>query len=92
MARSYQKVPGWTDNGRHTRYAKKQANKRVRRTDDISDGNAYRKVYCSWDICDYRFLEYNPEAYRLKLLQKLQGGYITPEKMIENWYRAWMRK
>jgi len=32
---------------------KRQANKRVRRTKDISDGSAYKRVYCSWNIHDY---------------------------------------
>jgi len=56
MSRSYRKHveiskdPG----GPYRKFAKKMAKRKVRRTKDIPDGKAYRKVYCSWEICDYR--------------------------------------
>ena len=52
MSRSYKKHPvfkfvqGW---------AKKSANKKVRRTKHLSNGNAYKKLY--WDVIDQRGYE-----------------------------------
>ena len=31
---------------------KKKANRRVRKTPDIPDGKAYKRVFSSYDICD----------------------------------------
>ena len=57
MSRSRKKTWGWTDH--QTPNAKQQkrfANKRVRRTGDTPNGGAYKKPYCSYNICDYKFL------------------------------------
>ena len=55
MSRSYKKSPVMAD---RNPYCKKQANKRVRKyLKDIANGKAYRKLYCSWNISDYRFRE-----------------------------------
>jgi hypothetical protein len=57
MSRSYKKFPGYTDHHTpHSRWAKRQASKAVRRTFDLSDGRSYKKVYPSYDICDYKFI------------------------------------
>ena len=89
MARSYQKVPGWTNNGPHTRYAKRQANKRVRHTWDIPNGTGYRRVFNTWDIHDFKQLEYHPESYRRELLAECGSDSAKFNKW---WYRAWMKK
>lgn len=48
--------------------AKRQANQRVRRTSktkDIADGKAYKKEFCSYDICDWSFhAPKDKKAYR----------------------------
>ena len=36
------------------RWWKRQASKAVRRA-DVQDGGTYKRVYDSYDICDYRF-------------------------------------
>lgn len=55
MSRSYKKHPWATDNA-DKKFHKKVANKRVRRFNhDIANGNAYRRLYPSYDICDYKF-------------------------------------
>jgi hypothetical protein len=57
MSRSYKKEPVVKD---YNRNSKKYANRKVRRkfkNCDYPNGNAYRKLTCSWDICDYRFRE-----------------------------------
>lgn len=56
MSRSYRR-PWITDNYGNVsrRRAKKWANREVRRFKGaIADGGQYRKIFCSWDICDYR--------------------------------------
>ena len=51
MSRSYKKSPWSGDSGP---WWKRQANKKVRRyKKDLSNGKDYKKLYCSWDICDY---------------------------------------
>jgi len=37
----------------------------------MQNGGAYKKVFCSWDICDYRFLYFRR---------------IEVEKHAERWY------
>lgn len=56
MSRSYKHHPYFKCAG-DTSY-KKLFNRWLRRTtdiDDIPDGNAYKKKYCSWFIADYIF-------------------------------------
>src|SRR4051812_25704832 len=59
MARSYRK-PYCTEGYRrkHRRKQKRLANRKVRRVPlhrDIPGGSAYRKYFCSWNICDWRW-------------------------------------
>ena len=52
MSRSRKKHPVITDKAQ--KWAKKDANKRVRNTDEITNGSNYKKHFNSWDICDYK--------------------------------------
>ena len=56
MSRSYRKTPEIHKDspGSWRKYAKTQANQKVRRTKNIPNGRAYKKVYCSWEICDWK--------------------------------------
>lgn len=90
MSRSYQKVPGWTNNGRHTSFAKKQANKVIRHAEDIPSGGFYRRLYCSWNIHDYRLLEFG--NYWVRLWFGKHSDWYTDEQKHREWYRAWMHK
>lgn len=56
MSRSRKKTWGVCD---RCPYAKRQANKKVRRTPGISSGGSYKKVYDPWNICDFKFLYFN---------------------------------
>lgn len=54
MSRSYKKTPGYYD---RNPFMKNYANRRVRKKPvdfDLADGNAYRRLTCPWDICDYK--------------------------------------
>ena len=60
MSRSYKHTPGWTDGGTpYRKWAKRQANKIVRKAKVVHNGSAYKKLYCSYDICDYKFIYYS---------------------------------
>lgn len=54
MSRSYKKNPVSKDSSTYSKFCKKKSNKRVRRIPDIPNGNSYKKVWDSWDICDWR--------------------------------------
>lgn len=53
MSRSHKKHPVITDKAQ--KWAKKDANKRIRNAKDIGNGSNYKKYYNSWNICDYKF-------------------------------------
>ena len=60
MSRSRKKTWGWTDHKTpNSKQQKRAANKTVRRSWDIPNGCAYKKLYCSYDICDYKFLYFS---------------------------------
>lgn len=47
---------------RNDKHNKKSANKKVRRySDDIANGKAYKKIYESYDICDFAFIILNED-------------------------------
>lgn len=60
MSRSFKKVPSICD---RNPYAKNQANRKVRRIrkDLLANGNMYKKFYCSYSICDFRFLFFSKD-------------------------------
>lgn len=64
MSRSYRK-PIWTEGygGKWRKFAKRKANKSVRQN-KIPNGKAYKKFFNSWDICDFKFVEYDPAKIR----------------------------
>lgn len=60
MSRSYREpwfVCGY--GSKYKKYIKRYANSIVRNTIDVPDGRAYRKLFDSWNISDYRFA-WNP--------------------------------
>lgn len=34
--------------------AKRQASRKVRMEEELASGGAYKRCFCSWNICDYR--------------------------------------
>jgi len=65
MSRSLRKpwyVDGWKGSKRK-QFFKRHANRKVRRTAvDIADGKAYRKLFDSWSICDFKWF-YDPKPH-----------------------------
>lgn len=57
MSRSYRKP--WVTDGykgsKTKQYCKNQANRLIRRTKDVPNGNRYRRYYEQWNICDYKW-------------------------------------
>lgn len=73
MSRSYKKTPGFV--AKKIKFMKRQANKRVRRAKNVSNGSSYKKLFCSYDICDYKFLEYTKEQLENALDRLEARGY-----------------
>lgn len=66
MSRSRKKNPVVSDYSRnYTKFAKRQASRKVRYYKGyIPDGSHYKKLYCSWNIFDYKWFVYeNEEPY-----------------------------
>ncbi len=69
MSRSRKKNPGFCD---RNPYCKRQANKRVRRTEGVYNGCLYKKLYNSWNIHDYKYLMWNKTD--------LEDGWFKPHQ------------
>jgi hypothetical protein len=102
MSRSCKKEPVVKD---YNRNSKKYANRRVRRVFkdcDYPNGNAYRKLCCSWDICDYKFRETYKEYKIRKRRYELEyingaGRYgilcdFSKDMSYWDWYKTYKRK
>ena len=64
MSRSVRKSPVITDGqtgkaAKRRQKFKKKSQKAVRAVEDISNGNSYKKEYCSWNIQDYKCHNWN---------------------------------
>lgn len=46
---------------------RKWANKKVRKYDDLTNGNMYKKIYCSWDIHDYKAVIKLPKDWHKRI-------------------------
>lgn len=75
MSRSYYKYPSFKDYSRnHTRWAKRQASKAVRRNWNIDDGTSYKKVYNSYNIIDFKWTYYTNREI-------LDSWYVEEDKL-----------
>ena len=101
MSRSYRKFPVFKDSPSKSRNIRKGispktfANRAVRRYPEIPRGKAgYKKLYCSYMICDYRFYECRTEK-RFKALWE-NGEYFwfgdTYTEALEYWKKCYLRK
>ena len=79
MSKSYKRAIFQCD-GAYKRYAKRQANKRVRRSAGVPDGGGYKKIYCSWDISDYIVdSRYSSGEWVPKGAIKTRNGWMVPK-------------
>lgn len=59
MSRSYKKTPVLQDKygSKTNKWSKRQASKASRRYKEyIAKGKSYKKIYCSWNISDYKVM------------------------------------
>jgi len=100
MSRSYKKYPCVKDKNRGM---KAFANRKVRRqSKEVADGNAYRRLVCSYDISDWAFhetyKEYCARADRYR--KEYENGAvrwglrvdISEEMSYWDWYKMYRRK
>ena len=91
MSRSYKKHSYCTDHHLHNTM-KRYANKKVRKTKGSFHGNEYKKLFCSYDICDYKFRETEQMAIEWWELHEVEGWYSTFEDFMKHWAKYYYRK
>lgn len=65
MSKTYYNVCCFNDYSRdYTPWAKRQASKKVRRSKNICNGSSYKKVYNSYNICDFKSNCYSKEELK----------------------------
>lgn len=91
MSRSYKRFPVYK---RHEAGAKREANRRVRRTKDVIQHNGYKRLMASWIVYEYRF--YCTKADMRQILAdrarecELRGEEFDGD--IKWWYKAYRWK
>jgi hypothetical protein len=84
MSRSRKKNVVIKDSGNG--WAKKAANNAVKKS-DVANGSAYKKAYCSWDICDWKW-----RAEKPKKGGTVRWGRRVDEETMAKEYRKARRK
>jgi len=95
MSKSVKKSPAWTDHTTPgTRWSKRRASKAVRRfTSDVQNGKWYRKLFCSWNICDYRFYKTKQQAIQeWETSRWLRDRLLTQADVLNDWEKSYRRK
>ncbi|MDE5777312.1 MAG: hypothetical protein K2I10_02195 [Lachnospiraceae bacterium] len=88
MSRSYKRIPCWKD---YNKGMKKCANRYLRRNYLIvPSGNAYRKMFCSYEICDYKFLE-SFSSFKKRFIINNHKSYSDKE-LYRMWYKEYKMK
>lgn len=95
MSRSYKKHP-WATDGRHgQKIWKRFANKSVRHySNDIKNGKYYKRLYCSYNIHDYKS-RWTWEEAKFKFEENVLynfKNYKTLKEFYRYWYKYYRRK
>jgi len=86
MSKSYKKYTCFTDNQNGgAKKEKRFANKKVRRTFELDNGNAYKKLYCSWNIHDFKSVYYNRQEVESA---RFDWGRAEPYEMYDTVEKA----
>lgn len=85
MSRSYKKHPY---SGRNCKDMKRFANQKVRHLEDIPNGKAYRKMFPTWDICEYGSI-LTLEEYIHRYRNPLRRWWYRKEKSDQELTREW---
>lgn len=92
MSRSYRKPISTDGYGtKRRRLSKTAANRRVRKAEDVPDGNVYRKWYNPWEICDWKSSEWHPPV-RSVVSHRFGGVRVFSLSELLRAYRKSMRK
>lgn len=97
MSRSYKKNPFVTDHKRKiTKYSKKLANRKFRRTLELYQNSAYKKYNESWDICDFKWRSTKQDAIDW-YINECDNSYVkgkcpTLESYLNYWAKCAIRK
>lgn len=93
MSRSYKKHPWATDSHKNKKFLKKIANRRVRRFNHkLANGSAYRKLYQSYEICDYKFFCSFIQAMK-EISKEIKEDEAKNEKEYwKDWHKYYRRK
>jgi hypothetical protein len=88
MSRSVKKVGGGRcgDGSHHRRFAKKDANHKVRRSHLYANGCFYKKMYYQYKICDYNFRLRN-----VKELEEYLNRYDDAKEAVRQRYRIYAK-
>lgn len=93
MSRSFKKSD-WVKDP-NNKNMKRFANKKVRHSNDIPSGGAYKKLFCSWNISDYKWRWTKQEAireYNKGLHSKYLDRFTTLEEYLKYWEKCVKRK
>ena len=94
MSRSYKRSPICKD--KNFKKGKRLASRAVRRTSDVPKGKQFRKVYCGWNISDWRSRgqSYTVEQFRRAWFDPDGNDLDWARGRFNNWktaYRFWLR-
>lgn len=98
MSRSYYRFYVHKDRekrGPHRYRAKTLANRAVRRSEISGGKSAFKRVYNSWDICDYRIIMEDLKQLRVawdKGDPFLRRCYYTLDEAERDWKTRYIRK
>ena len=91
MSRSRKKYP-FCKCEKSCKKGKKIANHKIRNlskmNEEIPNGKAYKKFFCSWDICDYC----HSCTYKEYLLWLKAWNYDLTDNDYIDWYKTYKRK
>lgn len=100
MSRSYRKFPIIKDSHRRDRShikSKDFANRAVRRYKEIPIGKScfFKKIYCSWFISDYSFIDCMSETEAIRQWESGDCFYSschTPKEVVWSWRKYYKNK
>ena len=92
MSRSFKNNPVNTD--KNNKLEKRRANKKIRRLNNLIKGSIYKKHFCSWNICDYKWYlsRENAIIYWKGNVHNIQKRYKTLEEYLDMWHKHYYYK
>lgn len=93
MSRSYKKHP-YVKYNKHLRWGKKRLHKKIRRTEDIPNGNVYRKYFERWyTIYDGKDIErYQEILLGWNNQEEWTQFYKSFQEVYKEWITTWKGK